>query len=91
VGIRGEVAGGPKTLEFSPKPGKMSIRRLHNMSMRQRQPGLKLLHYMLNRERGRATTLRLVAIRSKPSIVAQASPMPSVPERQASHHRLALS
>jgi len=45
VGIRGEVAGGPKTLEFSPKPGKMRIRRLRNMNMRQCQPRLKLLHY----------------------------------------------
>jgi hypothetical protein len=53
VGIRGEVAGGPKTLEFSPKPRKVCIRRLRNMNMRQRQPSLELLHYMLNRERAR--------------------------------------
>jgi hypothetical protein len=33
---------------------------------------------------------RLVVIRTKPSIVAQASPIPSVPERQASHYSLAL-
>jgi hypothetical protein len=34
VGVRREIAGGPKTLEFSPKPGKVGIRRLRNMSMR---------------------------------------------------------
>ena len=53
MGIRGEVAGGPKTLEFSPKRGKMRIRRLRNMHMRQRQPSVQLLHYMPNRERAR--------------------------------------
>jgi hypothetical protein len=53
VGIRGEVAGGPETLEFSPQPGKMCIRRLRNMNMRQCQPSLKLLHDTLNRDRAR--------------------------------------
>ena len=53
MGIRREVAGGPKTLKFNPKPGKMRIRRLRNMNMRQRQPRLKLLHYMANRQRAR--------------------------------------
>ena len=53
MGIGGEVAGGPKPLEFSPKPGKVCVRRLGNMHMRQRQPSLQLLHYPLNRERTR--------------------------------------
>jgi hypothetical protein len=37
VDIRGKVAGGPETLEFSPKPGKVCIRRLRNMNMRPRR------------------------------------------------------
>jgi hypothetical protein len=53
MGIRGEVAGGPKTLELGPKPLKVCIRRLRNMNMRQREPSLKLLHYALDRKRTR--------------------------------------
>ena len=53
MGICCEVTGGPETLELSPKPCKMRIRRLGNMHMRQRQPSLQLLHYALNRERTR--------------------------------------
>ena len=45
MGIGRQIAGGPKTLEFSPKPGKVRIRRLDDMHMRQRQPSLELLHY----------------------------------------------
>ena len=53
MGVRREVTGGAKTLEFGPKPYKVRIRRLRDMNMRQRQPSLQLLHYALNRERTR--------------------------------------
>jgi hypothetical protein len=65
------------------------IRRLRNMNMRQRQPSLELLQYMLNRERTRHHSA-VGRDTHKTSVVAQASPIPSVPDRQASHHSLTL-
>lgn len=88
MGVRGQIAGCPQTLDLRPQPREMRIRRQSDMNMRQRQPVMKALHDVMS---GRATTLRFVVSRMKPSIVAQARPTPSTSERHPSHHRRAGS
>ena len=50
MGVCREIAGGTKTLEFRAKPCKVAVRRLRNVNLRERQPGLHPLHYNLNRK-----------------------------------------
>jgi hypothetical protein len=76
MGISSEVTHSPKTLKFRAKQRKVVIRRMGNMNVGQLEPGLQR-SITSRTESGRATTLRFVVMRTKPSMVAPANPTPS--------------